>query len=311
VDSLLAADIVTADGQVRRASDTQNPDLFWAIRGGGGNFGIVTTFEFRLHPVGPEVLAGLIVHPFANAETVLRTWRDALDAAPDQLSVWTVLRKAPPLPFLPDEWHGRDVVILAACWAGSDFEAGQRALQPFRRAEPIADVIGPAPYTAWQQAFDPLLAPGSRNYWKSLSFDRLDDGALDIARNFAAQLPDAQCEVFLAQVGGAVNRIPADATAYADRSASVIMNVHARWDDPGADRACIDWARSLFAAMSPFANGAAYVNFLTQDEADRVRNAYGPNFQRLAQLKNTWDPDNRFRVNHNIAAAAAAGSQAG
>ncbi len=301
-DNLAAADIVTADGELRRATETENADLFWAIRGGGGNFGIVTGFEFRLHAVGPEILSGLIVHPFDDAPSVLRSWRDALTQAPDPLSVWVVMRKAPPLPFLPAEWHGREIVVLAACWVGVDQAAGERALEPFRRiGNPIADVIGRQPYAAWQQAFDPLLAPGSRNYWKSHNFTTLSDRALDVACDFIARLPDPQCEVFFGQVGGVINRIPVAATAYADRTAQLVMNVHSRWEDPARDRACIDWARAVSNAMRPFASGYVYMNFLTQDETDRVRDAYGPNFKRLSSLKEVWDPDNRFRVNHNVA----------
>jgi FAD/FMN-containing dehydrogenase len=306
-DNLIAAEVVTADAKRIRVDESNHADLLWAIRGGGGNFGVVTSFEFRLHPVGPEVLAGLIVHPFENAGAVLRTWRDALASAPDELSVWIVIRKAPPLPFLPEEWHGREVVLMAVCYVGADHSAGQRALEPFRAAgKPIADAIGPAPFVAWQQAFDPLLAPGSRNYWKSQSFTEMSDEAIDVACDYATRLPDPQCEVFLAQLGGAMNRIAPDATAYADRESSVIMNVHARWEDPSLDQACVNWARSLCDAMAPHASGAVYVNFLTHDESDRVRNAYGKNLQRLAEVKERWDPDNRFRVNQNITAKSAA-----
>jgi len=304
-DNLVAVDIVTADGKLRHVNESQDEDLFWAIRGGGGNFGVVTSFEFRLHPVGPEVLAGLIVHPFDNARATLRAWRDLLPGTPHPLSAWIVLRKAPPLPFLAEEWHGREVLLMPVCYVSPDHEAGLRALEPFRAiSKPIADTIGPTPFVAWQQAFDPLLAPGSRNYWKSQNFTDLNDAAIDTACDFAARLPDPQCEVFLAQVGGAMNRIAADDTAYADRSANVIMNVHARWEDPSLDRACIDWARAMSDAMAPHSNGAVYVNFLTHDEADRVTSAYGPNLQRLAEIKERWDPDNRFRVNQNIRAGA-------
>ena len=166
IDNLVAADVITADGELTHASVSKNPDLFWAIRGGGGNFGVVTSFEFALSPVGPEVFSGLIVHPLANAEALLQGFRQVTAAAPDELTVWSVMRKAPPLPFIPAEWHGREVLIFAACFVGS-MAAGEKAVQPLRRlGQPIADVLGPHPFVGWQAAFDPLLTPGARNYWK-------------------------------------------------------------------------------------------------------------------------------------------------
>ncbi len=208
VDNLLSAQVVMADGETRTASEVENPDLFWAIRGGGGNFGAVTCFEFRLHPVGPEVLSGLIVHPLEDAPTLLRQYRRLAAAGPEEMSIYAVLRKAPPLPFLPMEWHGREVLVFAACWIG-DAAAGQAAMKPLRDlGEPIADVIGPHPFVGWQQAFDPLLTPGARNYWKSHDLDGLSDGAIDTLVGYAHRLPSDATELFLAQLGGAMNRVP-------------------------------------------------------------------------------------------------------
>lgn len=300
IDNLLSARVVLANGDVVVASESENADLFWGLRGGGGNFGVVTSFEFRAHPVGPEVLSGLIVHPFSEATNVLRAYRDFLKGAPDEVTVWTVLRKAPPLPFLPEEVHGTEVVVLAAMYAG-DMSDGETALAPLRAiGDPIADVIGPHPYAGWQQAFDPLLTPGQRNYWKTHDFAQMSDGLIDAVLGYVAKLPDPQCEVFFGQVGGAQSRVPDSATAYQGRSAAYIMNVHGRWSDASADETGIGWCRDLWNAVAPYATGEAYVNFMTEEEGDRLESAYGSSYSRLVELKNRYDPSNLFRMNQNI-----------
>ena len=300
VDNLLAADVVTADGTLVRASATEHPDLFWGIRGGGGNFGVVTSFEFRLHPVGPDVLSGLIIHPLDETAKVLRFYRDFLKSTPDEFVCWFVLRKAPPLPFLAAEWHGREILVLAVCYGGAIAD-GERIAKPLREfGHPIADVIQPHPFTAWQAVLDPLLAPGMRNYWKSHDFLEVSDGLVDVLIEHARRIPDPQTEIAVAQLGGAVSRVAADATAYAHRDAQFVMNVHGRWEDPSKDALCIGWARQLFEAAAPFATGGAYVNFLTEEEQGRVPAAYAGNYARLVELKRKYDPSNLFRVNQNI-----------
>ena len=305
VDNLLSADVVTASGELVRASDSDHADLFWAIRGGGGNFGAVTSFEFRLHPVGPEVIAGLIVHPLSAARDVLQEYRRLVAKAPDELSCWAVMRKAPPLPFLPPEVHGTEVLILALCHAG-DLAAGEEAAAPFRAiGQPIADVVGPHPYAGWQTAFDALLTPGARNYWKSHDLVELSDGLMDVLLDAVADLPSPECEIFIAHLGGAVNRIPAGATAYPHRNVQFVMNVHTRWRDPEEDARCIGWSREFYEATAPFATGGVYVNFMPADEAQRVKQgAYGPNHDRLARIKARYDPGNLFRMNQNVEPAA-------
>jgi FAD/FMN-containing dehydrogenase len=304
VDNLVAAEMVTAKGQRIRASEDENPDLFWAIRGGGGNFGIVTQFVFKLHPVGPQVLSGLVVYPFGQAKSVLNRYREFVETIPDELCVWAVLRKAPPLPFLPEEVHGREVVVLAFMYAG-DAAQGERLIEPLRQfGEAYGEHIGPNPYTGWQQAFDPLLTPGARNYWKSHNFAALSDEALDVVIAYAANLPSPQCEIFVALLGGEANRVAADATAYAHRDVNFVMNVHARWEEPSQDDLCIAWSRDFFEAARPFAMGGVYVNFMTEEETDRVVAAYGPNFERLARIKGKYDPGNLFHLNQNIKPAA-------
>jgi FAD/FMN-containing dehydrogenase len=304
VDNLLSADLVTAEGVLVRTSETDHPDLFWAIRGGGGNFGVVTSFELKLHPVGPQVIAGLIVHPFSAAKDVLNEYRRLVAKAPDELCCWTVLRKAPPLPFLAPEVHGTEVLVLALCYVG-DPAAGAEALAPFKAiGKPIADVVGPAPFAAWQMAFDPLLTPGERNYWKSHDFIELSDGLVDAVLNAVRTLPTPQCEIFIASLGGAINRVPSEATAYPHRDINFVMNVHTRWSSPSEDKACIAWARAFYDAAAPFATGGVYVNFMPDDEAQRVRSgAYGANYDRLAKLKAKYDPRNLFRSNQNVAPA--------
>ncbi|RVH12059.1 FAD-binding oxidoreductase [Sinorhizobium meliloti] len=300
IDNLLSADVVTANGELVRASPTEHRDLFWAIRGGGGNFGVVTAFEFRLHELGPEVLSGLVIHPFAEAGSVLQQYRQALENAPDELTCWVVMRQAPPLPFLPTEWHGKEVVVLAMCYCG-DLEAGEKAMAGLRAiGNPIADVVSPHPFVGWQQAFDPLLAPGARNYWKSHDFMELSDQAIGILTESIRQLPGPECEIFIAHVGGAAGRVAPEETAFPQRNSHFVMNVHGRWRDPAMDQACIDWARHLFEAAKPHAAGTAYVNFMPEDEMDRVEAAYGANYGRLVEIKRHYDPLNLFRMNQNV-----------
>ena len=305
IDNLIGARVVTADGQLRAVSAHVEPDLFWALRGGGGNFGVVTSFRFRLHPVGPQVHAGLVVYPFAQAGAVLRAWRDFCACAPDELSVWAVMRKAPPLPFLPAAVHGQEVVIFALVWSGA-VEEGERAVAPVLAfGEPIAAALGAQPYAAFQTAFDPLLTPGGRNYWKSANFATLGDAAIDGLVAAASQLPGPECEIFVAQLGGAMSRVEAAATPFVGRDVRFIMNVHGRWADRRDDDAVRRWARRSFEAATPHATGSGYVNFLTEDEAERVSTSYGSNHARLQALKARFDPGNLFRMNLNITPRAA------
>jgi FAD/FMN-containing dehydrogenase len=300
IDNLISVDVVTADGQMRRASEKENADLFWALRGGGGNFGIVTGFEFRLHALGPQVLSGLLIHPFADAPKLLRDYRSFVAQAPDELTAWVVLRKAPPLPFLPKEWHGKEVMIIAVCFLG-DPGVGERALAPLRTlGRPIADVIGPHPFVGWQQAFDPLLTAGARNYWKSHDFRELSDGLFAQLVEFAGRLPTAECEIFIANVGGAMARVPVEATAFAGRDANFVMNVHTRWQEARDDARCIGWAREFYNATRPYASSTAYVNFLPDEDGERLSTTYGGNYAKLREIKAKYDPENVFRVNQNI-----------
>ena len=300
VDNLLSAEVVGADGRRRHASEQDNPDLFWAIRGGGGNFGVVTRFEFKLHPVGPEVVAGLIVFPFDQARAVLKHYRSLVDRMPADLNVWVIVRRAPPLPFLPDDMHHREIVALAILYTGDPDRADDAIAAVCRLGATHWDHVARQPYVAWQQAFDPLLTPGARNYWKSRNFTHLSEGALECVIDFAGRLPSSQCEVFVGLVAGAANQVAPEATAYYHRDARFVMNVHARWDAPADDEMCTSWARSFFRAAAPYASAGGYINFMTAEERERITSAYGANYERLVEVKRKFDPNNVFHVNQNI-----------
>jgi FAD/FMN-containing dehydrogenase len=247
------------------------------------------------------VLSGLIVLPLADGSKALRKYQAFAAELPEETSVWVVLRKAPPLPFLPEDVHGKEVVVFAICHIGNPDE-GEKAIAPLREfGRVLGEHVGVQPFEAWQKAFDPLLTPGARNYWKSHNFTELKDEVLEAGLDFASRLPSDQCEIFFGQLGGAANRVAPDAMAYAHRDANYVMNVHGRWNTADEDAAGIGWSREFFKATQPYATGGVYVNFMTEDETDRVASgAYGPNYARLVKIKQTYDPHNRFRMNHNI-----------
>src|SRR6056297_185690 len=259
-DNLRSVRIVTAEGNVLTASEHENSDLFWAIRGGGGNFGVVTGFEFQLHEMNPEVYAGFIVFPFIQAKEIMRQYREFSKSAPEELNVWIVMRHAPPLPFLPQNIHGKMVLILAVFYNGTS-EKGEK-LATFLKGfgDPVGDHIGMQPYTRWQQAFDPLLTPGMRNYWKSHNFREIKDELIETVIKHAGNIPTPHTEIFLGSISGVQNTIPADATAYSARDARYIVNVHGRWEKPEDDKKCISWSRQFYEATKPYASGGAYVN---------------------------------------------------
>jgi len=301
IDNLRSVDVVTADGQLIAASADRAPDLFWALRGGGGNFGVATSFEFGLHEVGPDVYSGLVVQPFESAMEYIRFHRDFVARAPDELTCWMVLRRAPPLPFLPPSVHGQLVVVVPFVYLGgaADGDVLTRPLRTF--GKPHGEAVGMSSFVAWQSGFDGLNAAGARNYWKSHYLRALDDAAIDVMLEHCAALPSAECEVFIPHLEGAVARA-SDDTAYAHRAAAFALNIHTRWDDASRDAEMIAWANRFFAAVRPHATGGVYVNFVGDEGAARVRDAYPEQvWSRLVAAKRKYDPENVFRLNQNIA----------
>ena len=299
-DNLLAADVVTADGELVYASEDEHPELFWALRGGGGNFGIVTSFEFRLHPVGPEVLTAQVFHRIEDAASVLRAYRDVMAEAPDELACYPMIIHVPPVDPFPAELQGAPALALVGCYSG-EVADGEAAVAPLAAiGEPFAEVVAPMPYTAFQSSFDAGTPDGARYYGKAHLLPELSDAAIDTLLDHVEDLPGDFSMIFLESLGGAIARMPADATAWSHRDAAYGFAVQAGWTDPAQDAQHIDWVRRVHEAMAPHATGGAYVNYLDGDDADRVDAAYGEHYRRLSQIKQRWDPDNLFRANHNI-----------
>jgi FAD/FMN-containing dehydrogenase len=298
-DNLLSADVVTADGALTTASANENADLFWGIRGGGGNFGIVTSFKFKLHEVGPEVLFGPIAYRLEDAAQVLRHYRDFAINAPNECSIWADFLTAPPLPFLPEAVHGTKVLFVVPFYAGN-LQDGEALLKPLRQyGKPIADAVAVTPYIAAQRALDDLYAKGARNYWKSHNFTELSDAALDTIVAYARKLPTSQSDILISHLGGVINDVAPEATAYPHRDITFVVTPGGRWEDPAQDNASIAWVRQCFEALTPHATGLSYVNFIAES-AGREQEAFGPNHDRLVKLKKKYDPTNLFRLNQNI-----------
>jgi len=299
-DNLTGADVVTADGRFLRASATENEDLFWAIRGGGGNFGAVTAFEFQLHRAGPEVLGGLIFHAAERAPSLLRFLRDYLPSSSEDLTVFTVMRKAPAAPFVPPEFHGQPVIANLVVHSGDPTQA-ERDLAPLRSfAEPLADLVSRRPYTAVQALTDASWAPGFENYWKSDYLMGIPDGAIEVLTEHLATITSPLSDFKIAYLGGAAARLPDD-SALSHRKLPFLLNINTRWPLGDAPEPHIAWTRSLFERMRPFSEGKVYVNFLMDEGQDRVRAAYGPEkYERLVAVKRRYDPENFFSLNQNI-----------
>jgi FAD/FMN-containing dehydrogenase len=298
-DNLVAADVVTADGRLVHASEAENPDLLWGLRGGGGNFGIVTEFEFELHPLGPMIYAGPIFYPGTAARGLLHAFRRWAASAPDEIAALVSLTSAPPLPAIPEEWHGQKVAILLAASSGPS-ATGEALFRPLREvAEPIADLLGPMPYQAMQTLLDPLWPKGIHAYFKATNLARLDDELIEQLCQLHLTAPGPQCEIHVQQMGGAIARIPEDATAFGDRSMPFILNAVTGWHDATAGDAHRDWARSVITAASAATTGRAYTNFL--GDPGHGRTAYSEaTYSRLVALKDEYDPTNLFRLNQNI-----------
>jgi FAD/FMN-containing dehydrogenase len=300
-DNLRSAEVVTADGELVNTSDDEEPDLFWAIRGGGGNFGIVTSFEFQLHEVGPEVLFGPTVYRLEDAAEVLRHYRAVAETAPNECTVYPDFLTAPPLPFLPEEVHGTKVLFLIQLFAGS-VAKGEEILRPLREfGDPIADAVAPTRYAEAQSRSDPMFPKGGRYYWKSHNLAGLADEIIDTLAGCAAKMPTPLCDILIQQLGGRIGEPAPAATAYPHRDAGFVATFGGRAERPAQDEECVAWARECHAQLGEHGAAGVYLNFLAHDEGeDRLRAAFGENAERLRQIKKRFDPENFFRRNHNI-----------
>jgi len=302
-DNLVSADIVTADGQLLTASERQHEDLFWALRGGGGNFGVVTSLEFQLHPVG-EIIGGPIFFELEAAGDVLRAYRDYIDEAPEELGAFFAFQIAPPLPFIPESRHGETLCAIVTCWTGPAADA-EAVLKPLRNAGPVvAEHVGPVPYPALNSAFDALLPPGLQHYWKADFVKELTDDAIAAHLEHGPNVPCVQSTMHLYPINGAVHRVGTDETAFAYRDMTFACVIAGMWPDAADNDANTRWVRDYWSAIHPHSGTeGGYVNFMAEDDQGRVLANYGQNYERLSRVKATYDPDNVFHLNQNIKAA--------
>ncbi|HEX8208376.1 MAG TPA: FAD-binding oxidoreductase, partial [Solirubrobacteraceae bacterium] len=302
IDNLVAAEVVTADGRVVRASAEDNPDLLWALRGGGGNFGVVTEFELRLHALGPEVAFLYVPYPVEQAAEVFRRYRDLVADLPDELTVDFGIERFAPDPELPAELHGVLHAGVFGMYAGP-VEEGLKALQPFRElAEPLFDMTGPMPFAGVQTMLDAKFPDGVRRYWKALYLDELSDDAIEAIVERAVAAPSAGTLTFMRHMGGAVGRVPSGATAFGDRRAQFMLSIDSSWEDAAADDENVAWTRDFWSALEHLSGGRTYFNFPGQhEEGDAaLRASYGANYERLVDVKTKWDPQNVFHTGQNI-----------
>jgi FAD/FMN-containing dehydrogenase len=300
-DNLVGADVVTADGRLVHTDAERNPDLLWALRGGGGNFGAVTSFEYRLHPVGPEVFMALAFYPAEAGADALRVFREVFADAPDELMGVAIYWTAPAEEPFPPEWHGKPVIVLAGCWAGS-LEEAEAAVKPLREVTtPIADLSGPMPFVIAQTLFDPEYPDGRRYYWKSVYLSGLGDAEAELFGRYAATRPSPLSSVDVWALGGAVRREPEGGSAFANRDAPFLLGVESNWEDAADDEANISWTRELIDEASALSPGGTYLNFpgFVEEGEQLLRETYGVNYERLQQVKAKYDPDNVFRSNLN------------
>ncbi len=298
-DNLISADVVTADGTFHVASEKDNADLFWAIRGGGGNFGVVTSLEFRLHPV-KDIYGGPMFFELEKAGDVLRFFREFIADAPEQLGGFPAFQIAPPLPFIPEDRHGEPFCAIVACWAGP-LEAGEKALEPFRDIAPrVAEMVGPMPYPALNSAFDGLVPPGLQHYWKANFVRELTDDAIEAHLVHGPKLPVVNSTVHIYPINGACHRVGSDESAFAYRDANFATVIAGMWPDPAENEANTAWVRDYYDATAPHSEDGGYVNFMADDDQGRIRDNYKGNYDRLVSIKRQYDPDNRFRFNQNI-----------
>jgi FAD/FMN-containing dehydrogenase len=304
-DNVLSIDLVSADGRVVRASESEHADLFWGLRGGGGNFGVATSIEYRLHPVGPEVMAGAIAWHGKDARQVLQMYDALCEHAPPELTCAALLRMAPPAPWLPAEVHGKPIVALVVCHSGS-VEEGEKQVAPIKAfGSPVGDVLQRRSYTSQQSFLDATQPKGRRYYWKSEYLPGLGPELLAKVIEHAERLVSPHSAVVLFPIGGTLGSLPGDHSAAGNRDAVSVLNITAAWERSEDDAANIEWAQAAWRDMRRFSTGSAYINFMTEEEGEeRIRAAYGGNYERLVDVKTRWDPGNLFRMNKNIAPRA-------
>jgi FAD/FMN-containing dehydrogenase len=300
-DNLRSADVVTVDGSFVHASESENSELLWALRGGGGNFGIVTSFEFELHPVGPEVMAGLMFFPGERAKEILTFYRDFYEQASNEVTLAAVMRLAPPAPFLPEEFHGQPIIALAGMHAGSLDQAAEDLSSIKELTDPIADLMAPRTYVQMQTLLDASWQPGFQNYWKAEYLKGLPDEAIDVLVAHLAKITSPLSDFKIPFLGGAISDVPETDSAYGHRDAPMILNINARWTDASDADRHIAWTRDLWQAMQPYSGGGTYTNFTSVDDQDRTQDSYGEaKYRRLSELKRRYDPENILHLNQNI-----------
>ena len=299
LDNLISADVVTADGKFQIASEKENPDLFWAIRGGGGNFGVVTSFEFKLHPV-KDIYGGPMFFELKYAGDLLRFFREYIATAPEAMGAFPAFQIAPPLPFIPEKRHGDTFALMVACWAGP-VEEGEKALKPFHDVAPVfAEHVGPMPYPALNSAFDGLYPPDLQHYWKANFVKELTDDAIKAHVEHGSKVPAMTSTMHIYPINGAVHRVASDQTAFAYRDANFATVIAGMWPDPAQNKANIQWVRDYYDATAPLSEEGGYINFMAEDDQSRIKANYKGNYNRLVQAKKKYDPDNLFHVNQNI-----------
>ena len=301
-DNLISADVVTADGRLVHASDEENSDLFWAVRGGGGNFGVLTNLEYRLHPVD-MIYGGPMFFEVDSARDVLSLYREVIADAPEEFGGFFGWQIAPPLPFIPEDRHGDTFCMIVSCWTGP-LDDAEGVLKPFRDVAPVvAEQVGPAPYPALNSAFDDLLPAGLQHYWKANYAVEITDEAIDVHLEYGPQVPSMQSTVHLYPINGACHRVESDATAFGHRDASFAPVIAGMWEDPADNEANTAWVRDYAAALAPHSKEGGYINFMAEDDQGRVAANYGANYDRLVEVKTKYDPGNLFHMNQNIVPA--------
>ncbi len=299
LDNLISADVVTADGKFRVASDKENEDLFWAIRGGGGNFGVVTSFEFRVHPV-KDIYGGVMFYELKHIKDVLHFYRDYIKDAPEEMGAFPAFQIAPPLPFIPEKRHGDTFIAMVACWAGP-LDNGEKQLKPFHDVAPVvAEMVGPMPYPALNAAFDGLVPPGLQHYWKANFVKDLTDKAIEAHAEHGPKIPAVNSTMHIYPINGACHRVASDATAFAYRDANFATVIAGMWPDPTQNKANSKWVRDYYDATAPQSEEGGYIGFMAGDDQGRIKANYKGNYERLVEVKRRYDPNNLFHMNQNI-----------